>query len=47
MTKSMRETYRRRHVQQRHNITHGINPSQAISNIKGLDVVKTDEVLDQ
>ena len=47
LTKSLRETYRRRHVQQKYNTKHHINPKKAISNVKGLEVVKTDEVLEQ
>ncbi|HMT01174.1 MAG TPA: helicase-related protein [Candidatus Absconditabacterales bacterium] len=47
MTKALRETYRRRNIQIAHNKKHGINPSIAISNVKGLEVVKTDDVLDQ
>jgi len=41
------ETYRRRGIQQEYNEQHGITPQQAISNIKELDVVKTDQVLEQ
>lgn len=47
MTKSLRETYRRRGVQQAHNEKHGITPSIATSNIKNLESVKTDEELAQ
>lgn len=47
MVKSLRETYRRRGIQDAYNKTHGIVPEKAESNIKGLDVVKTDEVLSQ
>ena len=43
----MWETYRRRGIQQEYNEQHGITPQQAISNIKELDVVKTDQVLEQ
>jgi excinuclease ABC subunit B len=38
---SLFETYRRRAVQMAHNTAHGITPTQAISNIKKLDSVKT------
>lgn len=47
MIKSLRETYRRRGIQYQHNLDHGINPTIAQSNVKKLDAVKTDEVLDQ
>lgn len=45
--KALRETYRRRHTQMAHNEAHGITPSKAISNVKDLEVVKTDEQLTQ
>jgi len=45
--KALWETYRRRGIQQEYNEQHGITPQQAISNIKELDVVKTDQVLEQ
>ncbi len=41
--KALRETYRRRHIQQEYNKKHWIIPQKAISNIKSLEVVKTDE----
>ena len=47
MVKSLRETYRRRGIQYRHNTVHGITPTTALSNVKWLEVVKTDEVLEQ
>jgi excinuclease ABC subunit B len=47
MIKALRETYRRRSVQIAFNTAHGITPQIAISNIKSLDVVRTDEDLDQ
>ena len=47
MTKSLRETYRRRNTQKAHNKKHGITPSKATSNVKHLESVKTDEELDQ
>lgn len=45
--KALWETYRRRHTQMAHNEKHGISPQKAISNIKDLEVVKTDEELKQ
>lgn len=45
MVKALRETYRRRHIQQTHNQEHGITPTIAESNVKSLDIVKTDEEL--
>lgn len=45
--KALRETYRRRHHQERHNRAHGITPTQAISNAKSLDSVKSDQNLVQ
>ncbi|USN54981.1 MAG: hypothetical protein H6765_11170 [Candidatus Peribacteria bacterium] len=45
MVKSLRETYRRRHIQQSYNTEHGKTPEQAVSNVKDLDVVRTDEDL--
>jgi len=47
MIKALRETYRRRGIQNTYNIQHNITPEKAESNVKGLDVVKTDEVLSQ
>ncbi|NOZ44574.1 MAG: hypothetical protein GXP45_05560 [bacterium] len=47
MTKSLRETYRRRKIQGDFNIENNIKPTTAISNAKNLESVKTDEVLDQ
>ena len=47
MIKALWETYRRRSVQMDFNTKHGITPSMAISNIKNLDIVKTDEWLPQ
>ncbi|MFA6256674.1 MAG: UvrB/UvrC motif-containing protein, partial [Candidatus Absconditabacterales bacterium] len=47
MIKALRETYRRRGIQDTYNKKHHITPEKAESNIKGLDVVKTDEVLSQ
>lgn len=45
MTKALYETYRRRQVQTKHNTEHGIEPSIALSNVKSLETVKTDEDL--
>lgn len=45
MVKSLRETYRRRQIQHKHNIKEGITPMKATSNIKDLSTVKTDEEL--
>ncbi len=45
--KSLRETYRRRHHQEKHNTLHWITPQQAISNVKSLESVKTDNNLVQ
>jgi len=47
MVKALRETYRRRNIQDTYNKKHKITPEKAESNVKGLDVVKTDEVLNQ
>lgn len=47
MVKALRETYRRRSIQHQYNITHHITPQKASSNVKDLDVVKTDEMLSQ
>jgi excinuclease ABC subunit B len=47
IVKSLRETYRRRRIQDKYNKEHNIIPEKAESNIKVLDVVKTDEVLSQ
>jgi excinuclease ABC subunit B len=46
MIKALRETYRRRSHQQDHNMTHNITPTMAISNVKSLNVVRTDEELE-
>jgi excinuclease ABC subunit B len=45
MYQALSETYRRRNIQKLHNDAHGIVPTIAISNIKNLDVVKSDEGL--
>lgn len=47
MIKALRETYRRRGIQDRYNKEYNITPEKAESNIKGLEIVKTDEVLSQ
>jgi excinuclease ABC subunit B len=45
MTMALRETYRRREIQQQFNQEHGIEPKTAISLTKDLSSVKTDEEL--
>lgn len=45
ITKSLYETYRRRQIQQEYNLKHWITPQKAISNIKDLNVVKSDDEL--
>lgn len=47
MVKALRETYRRRGIQDDYNKKHHIIPQKAESNVKGLEVVKTDDVLSQ
>lgn len=47
MIKALRETYRRRHHQEAHNTIHWVTPQQAISNVKSLESVKTDQALVQ
>ena len=47
MVKSLRETYRRRTIQNNFNIEHHITPKAAHSNVKNLESVKTDEELVQ
>ena len=47
MVKSLRETYRRRNIQNKFNIEHNITPTAAYSNVKNLETVKTDEELIQ
>lgn len=47
MIKALRETYRRRSIQEKYNKEHHITPQKASSNIKSLEVVKTDENLEQ
>lgn len=47
MTKALWETYRRRNIQHSFNVDHNIVPEKAISNVKSLEVVKTDEDLNQ
>lgn len=41
MLKSLRETYRRRSIQQKYNQDHGIIPQQVISNAKSIQSVKS------
>ena len=45
MTKALYETYRRRHIQHQHNLKNNITPTKAVSNVKELESVKTDEEL--
>jgi len=47
MLKSLRETYRRRSIQETFNQEHGITPQTVYSNAKDLETVKTDEELVQ
>ena len=47
IVKALRETYRRRGIQDRYNKEHHIVPEKAQSNVKDLNIVKTDEVLTQ
>ncbi len=47
MIKALRETYRRRSIQSKFNTEHHIIPTKAESNVKWLNVVKTDEDLKQ
>lgn len=45
MVKSLRETYRRRSIQESFNTAHGITPQMAMSNVKKLEDVKSDQDL--
>ncbi|MDR0282735.1 MAG: UvrB/UvrC motif-containing protein [Candidatus Peribacteria bacterium] len=47
MLKALRETYRRRSIQEKFNKKHSITPTAAQSNVKDLEIVKTDEELSQ
>ena len=47
MVKSLYETYRRRTIQMEHNKKHNITPKKAESNVKDLEVVKSDEELEK
>lgn len=47
MVKALRETYRRRKIQEKYNLDHKITPKKAESNVKKLESVKTDENLIQ
>lgn len=47
MIKSLRETYRRRNIQEKFNKEHWITPKLAKSNVKSLETVKTDLDLEQ
>jgi len=45
--KSLRETYRRRKIQEEYNIKNNIIPQKADSNVKNIESVKTDDNLAQ
>ncbi|RKW25145.1 hypothetical protein D8B45_01220 [Candidatus Gracilibacteria bacterium] len=47
MIKALRETYRRRRIQELYNTKNGITPKSALSNVKSLETVKDDLSLDQ
>lgn len=47
IVKSLRETYRRRRIQDEYNQEHHITPISAASNVKDLEVVRTDDMLFQ
>ncbi len=47
MTRALHETYRRRYIQDQHNIKNNITPTQAVSNTKDLEVVRSDEQLEK
>ncbi len=47
LLKSLRETYRRREIQEKFNKQHHITPKAAQSNVKHLETVKTDDDLQQ
>jgi len=47
MLKALWETYRRRNTQDEFNKKHGITPQKAMSNIKNLESVKSDDDLTQ
>lgn len=47
LLKSLRETYRRREIQEKFNKQHHITPKAAQSNVKDLETVKTDDDLQQ
>lgn len=47
LLKSLFETYRRREIQQKFNEEHHITPKAATSNVKDLEIVKTDDELQQ
>ena len=47
IVKSLRETYRRRQIQESFNTLHGITPTIATSNVKNIETVKSDADLPQ
>ena len=47
MIKSLRETYRRRKIQEEYNMKNNITPQKADSNVKNIESVKTDDNLIQ
>ena len=47
MVKSLRETYRRRQIQESFNTIHHITPTIATSNVKNIETVKSDADLPQ
>ena len=47
LLKSLFETYRRREIQEKFNAEHRIIPKAATSNVKDLEIVKTDDELQQ
>ena len=47
MIKALRETYRRRRIQELYNTKNWITPKSALSNVKSLETVKDDLSLDQ
>ena len=47
MIKALYETYRRRSIQITYNQKHNITPTKALSNVKNIESVKTDQELQQ